>query len=222
MLARPNSTTRSEPRAPVAGNRLAALREPGTVTDPGLRALAEAVAHMPMAVSVIHASGVLLGESDGARALRDTGGESSAAELAARAITKCVDVCADRAHQRPDGERRRLRYTCSPIRDRSGGCMAAVVVAVEVPGWKPCTEQDGSIDEKEATARRSLTTLTERELEILQLIADGLDSQAIAARLHISERTERNHVANVLTKLDVHSRLQAVIFCLRYGAVELR
>ncbi|MBV8990405.1 MAG: response regulator transcription factor, partial [Solirubrobacterales bacterium] len=38
----------------------------------------------------------------------------------------------------------------------------------------------------------------------------------------ISERTERNHVANILRKLGVHSRLQALIFCLRHGLVELK
>jgi DNA-binding NarL/FixJ family response regulator len=67
-----------------------------------------------------------------------------------------------------------------------------------------------------------LGALTEREIEIMQLTADGLNSRAIAGRLSISQRTERNHVAHILAKLRVHSRLQAVLLCLRHGVVELR
>ena len=44
----------------------------------------------------------------------------------------------------------------------------------------------------------------------------------MAARLYISPRTQRNHVANILGKLRVHSQLQAVIFGLRHGVVDLR
>jgi DNA-binding NarL/FixJ family response regulator len=75
--------------------------------------------------------------------------------------------------------------------------------------------------EQERLDRQAIETLTEREMDVLRLLAEGLDSQAIARRLHISERTERNHVANVLAKLGVHSRLQALVFCLRYGVVEI-
>ena len=60
-----------------------------------------------------------------------------------------------------------------------------------------------------------------REREVLQLLADGLDSATIARRLHISPRTQRNHVANILGKLGVHSQLQAVVFALRHGVVEV-
>ena len=64
-------------------------------------------------------------------------------------------------------------------------------------------------------------TLTRRELEILRLIARGLNSQAIARRLSISVRTERNHVASILAKLGVHSRLEALVTCLRAGVIKL-
>jgi DNA-binding NarL/FixJ family response regulator len=75
--------------------------------------------------------------------------------------------------------------------------------------------------DQEHADRQAIETLTDRELEVLRVLAEGLGSQAIARRLHISERTERNHVANILAKLDVHSRLQAVVFSLRYGLVEV-
>ena len=61
-----------------------------------------------------------------------------------------------------------------------------------------------------------------REIEVLQALAEGLDSREIAERLHISLRTERNHMANILSKLEIHSQLQALVFALRHGVVELR
>ena len=76
--------------------------------------------------------------------------------------------------------------------------------------------------ERELDERRLIETLTAREREVLQLLADGLDGPAMAARLYISPRTQRNHVANILGKLRVHSQLQAVIFGLRHGIVVLR
>jgi len=79
----------------------------------------------------------------------------------------------------------------------------------------------GARKDEEHEARRAISTLTERELEVLSLLAEGLEAQEIAARLHISAKTERNHVASILSKLGVHSRLQAVLFAGRHGLVEL-
>ena len=75
--------------------------------------------------------------------------------------------------------------------------------------------------DQEHADREAIATLTDRELDVLRLLAEGLDSKAIAGRLHISERTERNHAANILAKLGVHSRLQALVFSLHYGVVEI-
>jgi PAS domain S-box-containing protein len=75
--------------------------------------------------------------------------------------------------------------------------------------------------ERELDERRLIETLTAREREVLQLLAAGLDSAAIAARLHISPRTQRNHVGNILAKLEVHSQLQAVVFALRHDVVQV-
>jgi PAS domain S-box-containing protein len=54
--------------------------------------------------------------------------------------------------------------------------------------------------------------LTRRELEILRLLATGVDTKTAAERLHLSRATVRNHVQNILGKLGVHSRLQAVAY----------
>lgn len=59
-------------------------------------------------------------------------------------------------------------------------------------------------------ARRSFPALSEREEEVLDLVARGLDNSAIARRLIVSEKTVRNHVSKVFTKLGVASRAEAV------------
>lgn len=61
--------------------------------------------------------------------------------------------------------------------------------------------------------------LTPREIEILQLLAEGLSNQAIADKLVLSMRTVRNHVQNVLTKMRVHSRLEAVAAGVRAAVI---
>jgi DNA-binding NarL/FixJ family response regulator len=81
---------------------------------------------------------------------------------------------------------------------------------------------DRSRRNRERADRQATERLTPRELEVLQALADGLGSEAIASRLHVTPRTERNHVANILAKLDVHTRLQAVVLGVRYGVVEIR
>jgi DNA-binding NarL/FixJ family response regulator len=63
------------------------------------------------------------------------------------------------------------------------------------------------------------SVLTEREIEVLNLLADGLSSRGISERLYISLNTSRNHVQHVLAKLGVHSRLEAVAIGRRMGIV---
>ena len=62
--------------------------------------------------------------------------------------------------------------------------------------------------------------LSEREVEVLKLLARGLTNADIAQRLFLSEGTIRNYVSAILTKLDVTDRTQAAIFALRYGLVD--
>lgn len=67
----------------------------------------------------------------------------------------------------------------------------------------------------------ALHDLSERELDILRLIARGLTNADIAARLFLSEGTVRNYVSQVLSKLGVTDRTQAAVVALRHGLVEL-
>jgi DNA-binding NarL/FixJ family response regulator len=64
-------------------------------------------------------------------------------------------------------------------------------------------------------ATEALSRLTEREREVLRLLAQGLRTEAIAERLYISARTVQTHVQRILTKLGVHSRLEAVAIAAR-------
>ena len=59
------------------------------------------------------------------------------------------------------------------------------------------------------------TRLTDRELEVLKLVAEGLGNREIGKRLFISENTVKNHVRNILEKLQLHSRMDAVMYAMR-------
>jgi NarL family two-component system response regulator LiaR len=63
--------------------------------------------------------------------------------------------------------------------------------------------------------------LTEREAEVLALVARGLTNQEIANRLFVSERTVRTHVSNILSKLHLANRTQAALYALREGLASL-
>jgi DNA-binding NarL/FixJ family response regulator len=64
-------------------------------------------------------------------------------------------------------------------------------------------------------------TLTAREVEVLQRLADGLTTEQIAADLYVSVNTVRNHVNNIIRKLNVHSRLEAVSVAIRQGLIRV-
>jgi len=64
---------------------------------------------------------------------------------------------------------------------------------------------------------RSKDSLTEREQEVLDLIADGLNNREIGERLFISDKTVKTHVSNILGKLGLADRTQAAIYALRRG-----
>lgn len=63
--------------------------------------------------------------------------------------------------------------------------------------------------------------LTEREMEILKLVARGLSNQQIAEEFVISERTARTHISNILAKLHLANRTQAALYALRQGIAQL-
>jgi RNA polymerase sigma factor (sigma-70 family) len=73
--------------------------------------------------------------------------------------------------------------------------------------------------EERRDALNLLSDLTEREREILQLLAEGMRNEDIASKLFISPQTVQTHIRNILGKLRVHSKLEAVSFAVRHGAI---
>ncbi len=63
--------------------------------------------------------------------------------------------------------------------------------------------------------------LTDRELQVLKLVARGMANKAIAAKLFISENTVKNHVRNILEKLQLHSRMEAAMYAVRENLLDL-
>ena len=61
--------------------------------------------------------------------------------------------------------------------------------------------------------------LSAREIEVLKLIANGKDNAVIAAELHISPKTVKNHISNILMKLQIDNRIQAAVYAVRSGIV---
>jgi two-component system, NarL family, nitrate/nitrite response regulator NarL len=84
---------------------------------------------------------------------------------------------------------------------------AAEVVLGRIRNAPPDEEQAGSPIEQ----------LSSRELDVLRLIANGMENAEIAEALNISPRTAKNHVSNILTKLGLPSRVQAAVYAVRQG-----
>ncbi len=63
--------------------------------------------------------------------------------------------------------------------------------------------------------------LTDRELQVLRLVAQGLNNRDIARQLFIAENTVKNHVRNILEKLQLHSRMEAVVYAVREKLLEI-
>ncbi len=74
---------------------------------------------------------------------------------------------------------------------------------------------------KRADERIARPTLTARELEVLNFAADGLTNRQIGRRLGISENTVKNHIRNILEKLHLHSRMEAVLYAVREELIDL-
>ena len=75
--------------------------------------------------------------------------------------------------------------------------------------------------ESNREAQLAIDKLTPREREVLQALAEGLSDKEIARRLHVGVGTVYSHVASILSKLEVSSRLQALVFAVRHGLVTI-
>jgi DNA-binding NarL/FixJ family response regulator len=75
--------------------------------------------------------------------------------------------------------------------------------------------------EEEPAKHAPAPKLTEREMEVLRLVARGMNNRDIAKELFISENTVKNHVRNILEKLQIHSRMEAVMIAVREKLIEI-
>ncbi|WP_226037119.1 response regulator [Aquibacillus saliphilus] len=82
-------------------------------------------------------------------------------------------------------------------------------------------ETSNRLSEKKIEYRKPLHLLTRRECEVLQLLAEGKSNRGVSESLYISEKTVKNHVSNILQKMSVNDRTQAVVSAIRNGWVEV-
>ena len=121
------------------------------------------------------------------------------------------------ATRRASGDLAFLRVRAVPLQEADGGDHDRVAVILEdVVGRSFGRPQPAGVA---ATVRRgeSAGPLTDREYDVLALLATGLSIREISERLVLSEHTVRGHVKALLAKLGVHSQLEAVVFALRTG-----
>jgi DNA-binding NarL/FixJ family response regulator len=94
-------------------------------------------------------------------------------------------------------------------------------VLIPVSLFAKAVARQGSARVNQADRARLLAGFTVRELEVLNLLADGIDTVGVSRRLGIAPHTVEWHVGHLIEKLNVHSRLQAVISAARLGLIEL-
>ncbi len=94
---------------------------------------------------------------------------------------------------------------------RAAGAGESVISSVMLAQLLPKLRRDGPV--------RSPAALTPREQQVLELLAQGLSTDVIGERLFVSRNTVRNHVQRLMTKLEAHSRLEAVAIAVRRGLV---
>ena len=104
-----------------------------------------------------------------------------------------------------DGARLTLRITSAPLREHDG------VVGSFGIGFP--------LAHAAAATSPVLDELTPRQLEVLRLLAEGLETPEIAKRLGVAEETARNHIRALLRATGAHSRLEVVLLAIRHGVV---
>lgn len=108
----------------------------------------------------------------------------------------------------PDGTIERRDISAAPLRE-GGSVIGVFGVGV------PARETHHSSPPPDNLA------LTDRQLEILQLLAEGKSTEQIASDLYLSKTTVRNHIARILAALGVHTRVQAIIVASRIGLIHI-
>lgn len=91
--------------------------------------------------------------------------------------------------------------------------------------WRVLSEfralSNDATDAKEADLALAALPLSAREIEVLDCVAQGLSNKEIADELYVTEQTVKNHMTSVLRKLDVNDRVQAVLYAVKNGWIEI-
>ena len=96
-----------------------------------------------------------------------------------------------------------------------------LVLARPQLAWRVLTEFRSLAGDGDAVAREQFLPLSSREIEVLDCVAQGLSNKEIADELFVTEQTVKNHMTSVLRKLDVNDRVQAVLYGVRHGWIEI-
>jgi DNA-binding NarL/FixJ family response regulator len=104
------------------------------------------------------------------------------------------------------------------IRAGASGYLLKDIPLDEVSEFATLAKRDD--EEEERVQHVAAPKLTDREMEVLKLVARGMNNRDIAKELFISENTVKNHVRNILEKLQIHSRMEAVMIAVRQKLIE--
>lgn len=123
-------------------------------------------------------------------------------------LMKAVDIGVD-GYILKDSESSELKKAIRAVRDGENYIQPSLIPAMNSQLLNRDTDKD------------KLSSLTNRELEVLVQVANGMFNKEIATNLNISERTVKNHISNIFKKIDVSDRTQAAVFAIKNNIIKL-
>lgn len=123
-------------------------------------------------------------------------------------LMKAVDIGVD-GYILKDSESSKLKKAIRAVRDGENYIQPSLIPAMNSQLLNRDTDKD------------KLSSLTNRELEVLVQVANGMFNKEIATNLNISERTVKNHISNIFKKIDVSDRTQAAVFAIKNNIIKL-
>lgn len=123
-------------------------------------------------------------------------------------LIKAVDIGVD-GYILKDSESSELKKAIRAVRDGENYIQPSLIPAMNSQLLNRDTDQD------------KISLLTNRELEVLVQVANGMFNKEIATNLNISERTVKNHISNIFKKIDVSDRTQAAVFAIKNNIIKL-
>ena len=123
-------------------------------------------------------------------------------------LMKAVDIGVD-GYILKDSESAELKKAIRAVRDGENYIQPSLIPTLNNQSVNRDTDKD------------KISSLTNRELEVLIQVANGMFNKEIATNLNISERTVKNHISNIFKKIDVSDRTQAAVFAIKNNIIKL-